>query len=102
MRADYNLFNDNLISKTNAYFFYPEYMRNRIFRAQKDFINSALKPPSKYKQSQSNLNRQYGSVRRLQDLDWLDPYNGFISSELTGGFLRGFPLINSMHFKNAL
>jgi hypothetical protein len=101
MRAEYGFLNDKLISKTKANFFHPEYMRNRIYRVHNDFLNSVLKPPNSYKQSQHELSKKYALPQSLLDIDWLDPFNGAIASELTSGFIRSFSLIESMHFKNA-
>ncbi len=101
LHAEFNFINDKLISKSKTVLFHPEYMRNRLYRAHSDFLNSALKPPSSYKQSQYELNKKYALPQELLDLDWLDPYNSALTSMLTNGFIRGFPLIESMHSKNA-
>jgi hypothetical protein len=101
LRGEYKLVNNKLLSNSKTTFLHTEYIRNRLYRAHRDFLNSVLKPPSSYKQSQSEFHKRYAVPQGLMDLNWLDPYNDALSSMLTSGFIRSFPLIESMHLKNA-
>jgi len=103
MRAEYTLVNDLLKKQKKIAYLHPEFIRNRIYRAQMDFLDKAQKPPSTFEVSRNELNKKYGfSTLNLMGYYWLDPYNSMLANMITGGFIKGLYLVSSMHTKNSL
>lgn len=82
---------------------YPEYIANRVYRAQVDFLKEAQKKPFNYEESEDKLYEQYYYVgNNVLALDWLNPLNSLLSKVSINGVLNGFTFIESMHSKNSL
>lgn len=103
LRADYNFFNTEFLKKQNQVaLFHPEFIRNRIYRAQMDLLNRAQKPPATFSASRLELNKKYGGAANVFAYNWLDPFNSFLSMRLTSEFARNLHLVGAMHAKNVL
>jgi hypothetical protein len=102
-RAEYAFVNDHFFKKLKKItYLHPEFIQNRIYRMQMDYLESAQKSPSTFQTSRYELNRKYGISRNLMDYYWLDPYNSVIAKMYTSGLMKSLELVNSMHAKNAL
>lgn len=103
-KAEYHLYEDYLLSKTVAEpRIHTNYIRNRIYRMQADFLKEAEKLPFTFGESKKTLHKRYYFGRyQLWNLDLLDPINSLLSKMGTNGFLNGFNLVASMHSKSAL
>lgn len=102
-RAEYAFFNDNFFKKQKKIsYLHPEFIRNRIYRMQIDYLESAQKSPSTFQTSRFELNRKYGASESLMDYYWLDPYNSVLANRFTSGHMKSLELVSAMHAKNAL
>ena len=82
---------------------YPEYIANREYRAQLNFLKEAQKNPFNYEESENKLYEQYYYIGgNARTLDWLNPLSSILSKVSVNGVLRGFTFIKSMHSKNSL
>jgi hypothetical protein len=106
MRADY-LFIINGMSKSrqslgNAKALNIDYIKNRLYRFQFDFLNRAQMPPSTFDLSISEMSNKYELSTNIFNYDWLNPLQSVLANLLISGQLNGFSLVKSMHSKDAL
>ena len=84
-------------------YLHPEFIRNRLYHAHMDFLNSAQKPPATFRTSSVEMYKKHGvTTMSVFDYYWLDPLNSVLSKMLTGGFIKSLSLVSSMHAKSAL
>ena len=82
---------------------YPEYIANREYRAQLDFLKEAQKNPFNYEESENKLYEQYYYIGgNAWTFDWLNPLNSLLSKLSENHVLNGFTFIESMHSENSL
>lgn len=102
LRADYELINNEFITKQqHIYYVHSNFIRNRIYRMQMDFLEGAHKSPDTFSTSNDQFIKKYNGTQSVFDINWLDPFNSFLANKLTGGLPRGFELIKSMHHHNS-
>jgi hypothetical protein len=102
MRADYQIYNQNFMLKyANEKYLNVEYIRNRLYRHQTEFLKHAYYPPLNYDQSSAYLAEKYGSHTSIFNYDWLNPFNSWTSKSFSDSFTSGFYLLKSMHAHNA-
>ena len=103
LRAEYMLFNNELFIKNkNDKAMNIDYIKNRLYRFQLDFLNRAQLPPSTYDKSKNEMNVKYELNGNIFNFDWLNPLQSVLANMLISGQSRGFNLVKSMHSKDAL
>lgn len=101
LRADYELINNELLTKQqHIYYVHTNFIRNRLYRMQTDFYESAQKSPSTLTKSNERFNQQYKS-QNLFNINLRDPFNSYLANKITSGLSIGFELIKAMHHHNA-
>ena len=106
LRADYT-FVINEMSKSrqnleNAKTLNMDYIKNRLYRFQFEFLNRAQFAPATFENSLSEMNKKYELGTNIFNYDWLNPLQSILANLLIGGQSRGFHLVKSMHSKDAL
>jgi hypothetical protein len=101
LRADYALINNEFMTKQQHIdYVHPNFIRNRIYRMQMEFLESAHKPPNTFSSTNEQFIKKYKETQSVFDINWLDPFNSFLANKIMGGLPRGFELIKSMHHHN--
>lgn len=82
----------------------PEYIANREYRVNLDFLKEAQKLPFTFEESQNKLFEQYyySAGNDYLDINWLNPLNSILSKVVVNNVLKGFRFVELMHSKNAL
>ena len=106
LRADYT-FITNEMSKSrqnleNVRTLNMDYIKNRLYRFQLDFLGRAQLPPSTFDLSISEMRDKYELGTNIFNYDWLNPLQSILTNMLISGQTRGFHLVKSMHSKDAL
>ncbi len=100
LRADYEFINNELITKQqHIYYVHTNFIRNRLYRMQIDFYESAQKSPSTFALASERFNQQYKS-QNIFNINLCDPFNSYLANKIVGGLPIGFELIKSMHQHN--
>lgn len=103
LRAEFMLFNTELFIKNkDNKAMNVDYIKNRLYRFQLDFLNRAQLPPSTYDESMSEMRDKYEFGSNIFKYDWLNPQQSVLANLLISGQARGFHLVKSMHNKDAL
>ena len=104
LKADFHTYEDFLFKKVTAeQNVRVNYLSNRIYRAQREFLEKAYNSPFNFKESQHSLHQRYYFDRdQFWNFDLLDPRHSFISNVIINGFLSSFNLVGSMQEKSAL
>jgi hypothetical protein len=101
LRADYEFINNEFTTKQqHTYYVHPNFIRNRIYRMQLDFYESAQKSQSTFALASERFNQQYKS-QNIFNINLCDPFNSYLANKIVGGLPIGFELIKSMHNHNA-
>jgi hypothetical protein len=101
LRADYEFINNEFTTKQqHIYYVHPNFIRNRIYRMQLDFYESAQKSQSTFAKTSERFNQQYKS-QNIFNINLCDPFNSYLANKIVGGLPIGFELIKSMHHHNA-
>jgi len=106
LRADYT-FITNEMSKSrhnldDAKSLNMDYIKNRLYHFQFDFLNRAQMPPSTFDLSISEMSDKYELRSNIFNYDWLNPLQSVLANLLISGQTRVFHLVKSMHSKDAL
>jgi hypothetical protein len=102
MKGDYHFIDNNLmIKQADNTAMNAEYIRNRIYRHQKEFLKHAYYPPLNYDKSSLYLAEKFGSKTSIFNYDWLNPINSLASKAFSDSLIKGFYLLKSMHTHNA-
>lgn len=106
LRADYTFITDEM-AKNSQDLKDPKtlninYIKNRLYRYQLDFLNCAQMPPSTFDNSTYEMDNKYKFGANIFKFDWLNPLQSMLVNMLVGGQLNGFSLVKSMHRKDAL
>lgn len=106
MRADYTfIINEMSKSRQNiddAKSLNMDYIKNRLYRFQVDFLSRAQMPPYTFDLSISEMSDKYELNTNIFNYDWLNPLQSVLANMLISGQTRGFHLVKSMHSKDAL
>lgn len=101
-RGDYKFINQTFMVKfEHEKNFHVEYIRNRLYRYQVDFLKYARYQPLSYDEGSAELAKKYSTKLNLFEYDWLNPVHSILSRLLTGAYTRGFEILKSMHLHNA-
>jgi len=101
LRVEYFFINENFITK-QVVAIHPEFIRNRIYRYQLDYLEKAQQPISTLDKNQTELKEKYGlSANNFLD-DLLDPTNSLVSKHLLEGQFRSLELVKSIYAKVAM
>jgi hypothetical protein len=79
-----------------------DYIKNRFYRYQLDFLNRTQMPPSTFDSSVIEMQEKYKFGANIFKYDWLNPLQSVLANLLISGQLNGFSLVKSMHSKDAL
>ena len=98
LRADY-MFIDNEMFIENKYIktMNVDYIKNRYYRYQLDFLNRTQMPPSTFDNSVIEMQEKYKFGANIFKYDWLNPLQSALTNILISGQLNGFPLVKSIH-----
>jgi hypothetical protein len=102
MKGDYHFIDNNLmIKQADNTAMNAEYIRNRIYRHQTEFLKHAYYPPLNYDKSSAYLAEKYSSRTSIFNYDWLNPINSWASKTFSDVLAKCFYLLKSMHSHNA-
>lgn len=94
----YEVFN----SKSFKQQLHINYLKNRHYRADMDFLIEARKSPFNYVHSENTLREKgYRRPHSIIDIDWLNPINSILSKYEYISIYNKLNLIQKMHIKNA-
>ena len=102
LRADYTFLDNEMFIKKNNKAMNVDYIKNRLYRFQLDFLNRAQLPPSTFDKSRYEMNAKYEFGSNIFKYDWLNPQQSVLAYLIISGQSRGFHLVKSMHSKDAL
>jgi len=105
MRSEYAFFNSNLYRKIELNdSVHVEYMRNRLYRFHRDFLQKAALPATTLDQSQQELAEKYkfSNIKPLVSRVLPHGLSDTLVNRLISGSGKGLYLIKSMHNKSAL
>ena len=104
LRAEYRFFNNHLFStKDFNKRVHVEYMRNRFYRAQLEFLQKALMPVQSLSASQRKLKDKYTFSTASVFLKMMLPHglSNILINQTLSGTSGGLFLVSSMHSKSA-
>ena len=103
LRADY-MFIDNEMFIENKYIktMNVDYIKNRYYRYQLDFLNRTQMPPSTFDNSVIEMHEKYKLRTNVLKFEWPNPLEKMLANLIISGQLNGFSLVKSMHSKDAL
>ena len=104
MRAEYTFFNNGVMNKKDAAkAVHVEYMRNRLYRAQLEFLHKAQMPAPTLNKSQRELKDKYAFSTFPDSLIMVLPHglSHVLINQIISGTSSGLFLVQSMHRQNA-
>lgn len=105
MRAEYTFLNSRLMRELEVEkSIHVEYMRNRIYRSQLDFLHKAELPATTISASQQELAEKYkfSSIKTIVGTVLPHGLSDILVNLIISGSSKGLYLIQSMHNKSAL
>ena len=106
LRADYMFITDEMSksrqSLKDVRTLNMDYIKNRLYRFQLEFLSRAQLPPATFDNSYNEMNDKYEFGTNIFKYDWFNPLQSILANLLISGQARGFHLIKSMHSKDAL
>ena len=103
LRADYIFATNHLfVIDKNQKILDENYIKNRLYRFQLDFLNRALMSPATFDNRYKEMNEKYEFGNNVFKYDWLNPLQSVLANLLISGQASGFNLVKSMHSKDAL
>ena len=104
MRAEYVFFNNGVMNKKDAAkAVHVEYMRNRLYRAQLEFLQKAQMPVPTLNKSQLELKDKYAFSTFPDSFKMVLPHglSHVLINQIISGTSSGLFLVQSMHRQNA-
>lgn len=90
LRAEYMLINNEMFIKNkDIKTINVDYIKNRLYRFQVDFLKFAHMPPATFVNSRSELNEKYEFGANIFRYDWLNPQQSVLANMLISGQVRG-------------
>ena len=103
LRADNKFIDNEMLTKNkNIKTMNIDYIKNRFYRYQLDFLNRILMPPSTFENSVIEMNKKYKPNANVLKFDWPNPLKKVLANLIISGQLNGFSLVKSMQNKDAL
>ena len=103
LRADYMFINNEMfIENKDIKTMNVDFIKNRYYRYQLDFLNHTQMPPSTFDNSVIEMHEKYKLRTNVLKFDWPNPLEKVLANLIISGQLNGFSLVKSMHSKDAL